>query len=380
MRWLVALSLAAFGCGGAPAPAPVTPPASPVEAPTPVDAEAAACEANATALDATDPADSVSSVFESFDGKIAEVRVKATSPDLRARAKAILKTRAGQAASDDAIRADVKRLWTLGGLEDVQVRTFGSKNARVVEFAPRSAPTVRSVYHRGDRGTQELGLGLAPGKSYQAAAVAAGLSTAKEQLFEQGFREAGITITGQRVNDGRVDVCVHLHKGRKLRLKRVTITGNAKVPTPELASLVQARPGQPLRDAQLERDILSVQALYYDRGFITANVAPPKISVVDGALVVRISITEGRVFKIGSIQVQGDLATTKRAYLRRLSMKAGDVFNRSKLQADLARLVALHKEQNAPEVNVTPETKLDPAKGRVDIVLVVRAVPKQPLK
>ena len=378
MRWLAALSLAALGCGGAPAAAPLTPPASPATAPTPVDAEAAACEANATALDTTEPWDSVSSVFESFEGRVAEVRVKAASAELTARAEAVLKTRAGQAVDDDAIRADVERLWALGGLEDVQVRSFGSKDALVLEFAPKRAPIIRSVYHRGDKGAEELALGLAPGKSYQAAPLAAGLSTAKARLLEQGFREAGVTITGQRLGGGRVDVCVHLHRGRKLLLNRVTITGNAKVPTQALTSLVQARPGEPLRDAELERDILRMQALYYDRGFITANVAPPEVSVVDDALVVRISITEGQVFKIGSIQVRGDLATTKRAYLRRLSVKTGDVFNRSELQADLARLVALHKEQNAPEVNITPETKLDPAKGRVDVVLVVRAVPEQP--
>jgi len=317
-------------------------------------------------LDMAAAGDSLASAFESTSGTVASVRVEADSEELAARARPMVQLRAGVSVSDDAIRADVQRLWTLGGLEDVQVQSSGPEQAVVLRYVIRSAPAIRTTFQRGDSGaddTVEKELGLMPGAPYEPSALASGLSRARESLFDQGYREATVTVTGRRLEDHRVDVCVHVHRGRKLLLHSVSITGN----------------GQPLRDLELERDVLEMQALYYDRGFLTATVAPPEVSVVDDALRVRIAVQEGPMFKVGSIRVSGALVTTKAAYSRRLTVKPGDVFSRSKLAADVEQLRALHREQNQPEMVIEPETTLDPKKSRADIVLRVIAPDPQGL-
>jgi outer membrane protein insertion porin family len=234
---------------------------------------------------------------------------------------------------------------------------------------------VQNSYQLGEGASDAIAkaLRLVAGARYQPGAVSAGLSDARDELVEQGYRDAKITVTGRQLPDNRVDVCIHVDRGPKLLVGSVTITGNQAVPSADLLALVTAKQGEPLADLVLERDVLKLQALYFDRGFLKSTISSPEIRVVDGALSVGITVSEGPVFTIGSIGVKGDLVTTKAAYQRRLSVKPGDVFNRSKVMADMERIRALHREQNAPDVDIEPETTLDPSKKRVDLVLRIRA-------
>jgi outer membrane protein insertion porin family len=340
------------------------------------DAESAACDASARSLDAVDADDSLASAFEPTAGTVASVRVEANAEDVAARAKPLLQLRPGAQLDDAAVQADVRRLWALGGLEDVQVHATGPEGARAVTFVVQAAPKIRSLFRRGDGDAADefaRELGFAAGATYTPSALSVGLARAQESLMALGYREAKLTVTGRRLHDGRVDVCMHLHQGRKLLLAAVKLVGNDAVPTAELTALFAAEPGKPLRDAELERGVLQMQALYYDRGMITARVAAPEIRVVDGALHVRIAITEGPVYTVGSVQVTGELATTKRAYLARMKTKSGQVFSRTKLAEDLARLQDLHREQKAPEVTIEPQNILDAKQHKVNVVLRVGA-------
>ncbi len=372
----LALCVIVTACGGAPpAAAPAAPStAEPMAPETTQDWERAACEASAASLDAVEPADSVHSAFLPLAGSVAGVQVDADSPELAARAKSLVQLSAGLPLSEARVRADVERLWGLGDIEDVQVDSSGPEGAQSIRFVVVSAPVIRSVFRRGEGSPgDELAqfLGLKKGARYSQAALALGLAHANETLAEQGYREARVTVTGRRLHDGGVDLCTHVSMGRKLLLRSVQISGNSQLPTAELAALVQAKPGQPLNDAELERDALVMQAHYYDRGMITTRVSTPEVRVVDDGIEVQITISEGPVFKVASIKVVGDLVTTKTAYLRRLRVKPGDVFSRSKVAADLTSLKALHQEQGAAQVEIEVETNVDPKKKRVDLVLRV---------
>ncbi len=308
VRWPLALLALSSACGGAAPPAPSTPVPAPARTATAEEnPEIAACDAAAHALDSVAAEDSLQSAFQSTSGTVASINVEADSPELAARAKPLVQLAPGAKLGDSAVRSDVQRLWQLGGLQDVQVRTSGPRDALVVSYLIQSAPTIRSTFHRGEGADEPKvaeELGLVPGKPYEHGAVASGLSRLKEGLVEEGYRDATVTLTGKRLDGGRVDVCIHLDRGNRLLLRGVSISGNSKVPTRDLEALLSGKPGQPLNDLALERDVLKMQALYYDQGFLMSKIHPPKIQVVNGALDVRITIEEGPVFNIGSIGVK----------------------------------------------------------------------------
>lgn len=374
---LVVLAVTLAGCGGG-APAPrTTAPVEPVPAPSavPRDSKQAACSAAPEALHRVVVADAVASALEGTRGTVKEVRVEADGPQLSERARAAVMLKAGSALSDEAVRADVGRLWELGELEDVIVESSGSPEALVVTYRVKRAPRVRAAFWEGDGASEAIAkqMGVAKGLRLQEETLTEGIAHVEQHLRELGHRHAKAYVSGVRREDGSVDACVHVNRGPRLLLGEVSLSGNVAISTDELLTLMTVKPGEPLSDDFLERDVLVLQGTYYDRGYVTATVQPPEISEQNGALQVRIVIKEGPQFKVGKIGVAGDLVTTKAAYAKRITVRPGEVFNRRKLLEDITRLQELHAAQKATHVQIATETTLDVAKRRINLVLRVIA-------
>lgn len=376
MRGWAGLALLVVACGGTPGKEPRSPARvdSSIRAPAKSE-KAVACDAEPEALERVDAPNAVSEAFRAIGGVVESVQVEAEE-DVLARARGAVRLKAGDVLTDALLRADVERLWALGDVEDVVVETAGAPPA--VTFRVLSAPVVRASFGEGDGFSTEIAaaLGLGVDDRLRQGALSEGLEKVRERWFAEGYRQATVSVTGVRLPDSRVDVCVHVDRGPQLLVGTVTITGNQAVPTEELRALITAKHGEPLSDAELERDVLNLQALYLDRGFVTTTVEGPEVTVKDGALSLQVAVNEGPKFTIGSITVAGDLATTKAAYLKKITLKPGDVFSRSRLLADIERLRELHQAQHAEGMAIVPETKLSPDKHQAFVVLRIVAPQK----
>ena len=121
----------------------------------------------------------------------------------------------------------------------------------------------------------------------------------------------------------------------------------------------------------LERAALLVNAFYYDRGYLTVKVAAPKRTrAADGTTAITFPITEGAVFKIGSVRVSKADPQTEKDFLTHLRFKSGEIFSRAKVVADLEAFRARSRQRGKP-LDVEPQTELDPKKGIVDLDFVV---------
>ena len=98
---------------------------------------------------------------------------------------------------------------------------------------------------------------------------------------------------------------------------------------------------------------------------------PKRTRAADGTVAISVKITEGPVFRIGKLSVRGVEPPMQKEILTGLKVKSGEVFNRSKLKADLVDLENRSREKGRP-LSVEPETKLDPKAGIVDVVLAMK--------
>jgi outer membrane protein insertion porin family len=141
----------------------------------------------------------------------------------------------------------------------------------------------------------------------------------------------------------------------------------------ELHALIETRkgtvnvPGSIYGASAAERTVLIVQAHLYDRGLLQSHVDAPALSLSpDGkSLAVTIAVHEGPVYRIGKVTFAGALAADQATYLRLLSQKTGDVFNRSVLLQGFDRIRAMNAKLGKPVKDISPETDLDPDKKTV---------------
>jgi outer membrane protein insertion porin family len=289
--------------------------------------------------------------------------------------RANLLTRAGGLLDLDKIREDVRSMWKLGFFEDVRVEAMrGPRGGVVVVFSVKEKPSVRKILISGN---DELDLDkinevldLKRDAILDVTKVKQNKEKIHDLYVEKGYYLASVEYEIKPINESEVDVWFVVQERSKVQIREVSFIGNQKVPDAALAAVIGTRRGGAMsfltdsgiyQQDQFERDLLIIQAYYYDRGFINVKLGTPgiRLSRDKKYMYVSIPIDEGPVFDIGSIDFKGDMIGPKEDYYKRLTVKAGQVFNRSKVSEDINKLNDYYKDKGYAYVNITPVTHVD---------------------
>ncbi|MEF2175734.1 MAG: POTRA domain-containing protein [Candidatus Absconditabacteria bacterium] len=131
--------------------------------------------------------------------------------------------------------------------------------------------------------------------------------------------------------------------------------------------------GGTYNEGMLENDIELIKDEYFNQGYIRVRVKQPLIVLSDNRneMSILIEIEEGEPFFLGSMAVEGDLLLEEQELLKLLRFKAGDVFSRKQLRADIKRLNDFYADRGYAYVNVTPVTLINKEEKTVDVTFKI---------
>ena len=297
--------------------------------------------------------------------------------------RANLLTRAGGTLDLEKVREDVRAMWKLGFFEDVRVQaTRGPRGGVIIIFAVKEKPSVRKIFVSGN---DELELDkinevldLKRDSILDVTKIKLNREKVHDLYVEKGYYLASVDYEVKPVNESEVDVWFVVDEHSKVQIRDVSFIGNRRILDDELANVIGTHRGGAMsfltdsgiyQEDQFERDLLIITAYYYDRGFINVKLGTPQIRLSRDKkyMYLSIPIDEGPVFDIGSVSFKGDLIGPKSDYYERLTIKPGEVFNRSKVGEDINKLNDYYKDKGYAYVNITPITRVDLAKLTVGL-------------
>jgi len=215
---------------------------------------------------------------------------------------------------------------------------------------------------------------LSAGTLYDPVTLVSTRTTLLDEMKKHGYVDA-TAITSSAFGDvdrRAIDVCIRIDRGPRVTLDRVVVRGSAYGPTLEsIASAGENVHGAILDEQILERDVLLMSAALYDRGLLTHKIGKT-IERHGNELTVTVDVTDGPVYRYSSLDVRGDLAAPKAAYLALAPMKRGDVFDRSAVLKVIEAVRALDAAKNRERIEIEPETALDEKTHTVALVLSLR--------
>lgn len=184
----------------------------------------------------------------------------------------------------------------------------------------------------------------------------------REQYLAKGFTE--VRATWKQTPTGKqTDVAIEVTPGAASTITTIEMKGNAHAKKADLMKAIGANLAErsPWSAAAIEHAALALTAYYYDRGYLTVVVTAPKPAGTSSPAL--FTVIEGDQYRIGKLTVTNASAADATKYIAFIGAKAGDVFNRSKLQAGILKI------QEAIKAQVDPVTKLDPKKKTIEIEL-----------
>ena len=296
-----------------------------------------------------------------------------------------VKSRPGDLYNAKLVEQDVKAIFRMGFFDDV---TADLSPQGVLTYTVKEKPYIREVKIQGNsqvtRDKIDTALGVAPRTVLDRSKVAEGVEKVRKLYGEQGYVNASIDYSVNVESNNQATVIVDIKEGARLLIKKVSFEGNRAFSESELKGLIATKEewifsfitnrGVLDRD-MLTNDIAILSNHYYDNGYIDHKIDEPLILKARDGLEVVFRITEGEQYRIGKVEVGGDLILDGKQILHGIKITPGQIFRGSRLRDDISALTDLYNNKGFAFVQVDPVTKVDAAAKKVDVQLLITKGP-----
>lgn len=166
------------------------------------------------------------------------------------------------------------------------------------------------------------------------------LQRVKAFYEKEGFIDAKVTQGSEDLRAGRIKLVLTVEEGKQYFVDDVTVAGNALFTQDQvLGKMVNIGPGKVFSRDRLSLDLAEVRSMYYDEGYIFANIRESMaINPQTGKVGVKLDVYEGDPAYVNKIKIEGNTRTRDIVIRRELRLYPGDKFDGSKLRRSKERL------------------------------------------
>ena len=308
-----------------------------------------------------------------------------------------LREKPGNGFRVDNLASDVRALWDSGFFDDVEVDMTREDRGVILRFLVRERPNIKTVEFEGNSEIEndklQEAIEVKANTILSVPAVRRSVQKIKDAYAEKGYFLADVESSVEPQRDNEVIIKFKITEHSPVTVRRISFIGNYSVPDEELRQVMQTGQGSffsfgsggPFRQDVFERDVLLINALYYDKGYMNVQVGTPRVMLTPDreGIELALVIHEGPRFKIRQLKIYERDVDGKeieplggRKGLRQLvRAKSGDYFNRAELVKDLGSVRTLYRDAGYANMEAEPETELDPVKREVDIIIPIRRGP-----
>jgi outer membrane protein insertion porin family len=308
-----------------------------------------------------------------------------------------LRERVGQPFTPENLTRDVRELWDSGFFDDIEVDLDRRDEGVTLRFIVRERPNIREIAFEGnseiDNDKLAEGIEAKANTILSYPSLRRSVQKIRDLYAEKGYflAEASFEVTPQKDNEVVVKFTIVEHE--PVTVRRITFIGNQRITDAELREIMFTGQGGffafgsggPFRQDAFERDVLMINATYYDRGFLSVAVATPRVMLTPdrNGIEITLTITEGPQYHIRQFRIYERDASGRevepiggRRHLREMiRAKSGDVFNRAELAKDLQSVRTMYRDEGYANVEADPQTQLDPDRQMVDIIVAIHRGP-----
>lgn len=300
--------------------------------------------------------------------------------------RSVLSVRPGEAVSADEIDRDLRAIFAQGRFRDVSARIEERDGRQVLVYRVEERPLIRTVKFAGNEELSEEKLRpLVTFKTpeiYRPGVVDQTVEALRKAYLEEGFYAAEIAPQVDISPENEATITFNIREGEKVLIRTIAFEGNAVIPDETLKKVMETKEKWLLswltgrgtyQEEVLQNDLEIVADQYYNLGYVQVKVKQPRVTLSPDKkyLDILIEIEEGPQFRVGEIDVQGDLLKSRDETLALVKLKKGEVFSRQLLRESVFAVNDLYADQGYAYVNVSPLTRIDPEQRLVDVTFEI---------
>lgn len=296
-----------------------------------------------------------------------------------------ISTKPGTPYSPDNLRNDLKSIFKMGYFDNVTIEVADSPKGKKVVFRVQEKPLISKVTFTGidklDEKDVRDAAGIKANSILNPAALNEALKKIEELYRSKGYSSAKSSFKINEADPKNTEVLFEINEGAKMAIAEIRFTGNTTFTDKELKSEIQTGTWKwysswltgsgTLKTDVLKQDAARLAAFYADHGFIEAKAGEPEVKEEGEDILITFPIEEGPRYKLGEVDVQGDLLKSREELLDMLAIRKEEFFSRKVMQDDIIKLTDLCAEQGYAFAEVDPNIKKSDSGSVVDVTLTV---------
>ncbi len=299
--------------------------------------------------------------------------------------RAQLKTKEGDLYTPSAIREDLKALYAMGYFKDVRVEMRDWDRKKALVFIVDEKPMVKEIKFSGNKNIKTVDLletvDVKPRTVLNLNAVQESVTKILKKYQDEAYFAAEVRYDLETPRKGDVIVHFKIKENEKVRIRRITFSGNFHFSDETLRKVLPETKEKNIlsfvtkagtyKEETLERDLDNIIAFYYTKGFLEVKTGKPRVTLEKTGLTINIPLEEGRQFRVGRIDIRGDLLAPKEELLKLIPLETGEIFNREKVRQGVSNLTDRYADQGYALVDVSPQTIPDPKQAMADLIVEI---------
>ena len=301
-------------------------------------------------------------------------------------------------AAEQTMRADFKRLWATGFLHDlsIEVTDYPFSNGvigKLVTYHMEERERVKIVNYQGskqidrakiDEQLRARRIELRLNSFLDNGTIRRIETVLREMMAEKGFTSADVSheITAVAGGPKLVNVAFTIGEGPKVKIRDIEFIGNVAKSdrtlqrkmkdnkTPGILGFILR--GGTYHEAKFESDADLIQAYYRNEGYVQAQIGQPELKVLEDSddgktrwVQLRIPVTEGSRFRVGSFAIDGNEVVQAEALEPLFKVKVGDWYSEKDIRDGLIEAQELYGAAGYMEFtgfpDITPSDEADAA-------------------
>ena len=157
---------------------------------------------------------------------------------------------------------------------------------------------------------------------------------------KEGFIDAVASYTLQYPTKSQIIVVIDITEGNRYYTGKIAVENNKIFSQEEvLSAMKDIRVGKVFSREKLDVDIANIHTLYFDKGYIFANVKEStSLNPDTGKVEIKLDIQEGDLAYVNKVKIQGNTHTRDIVVRREIRLHPGDQFDGEKLKRSKERL------------------------------------------
>jgi len=228
-----------------------------------------------------------------------------------------LKSRAGEMFDSLTVEQDVKAIFRMGFFDDVQAELLPDG---ILTYAVKEKPYVREIKIQGasqvGKEKIETALGIGARTILDRTKVAEGVEKVRRLYNEQGYVNVAVDHAVTIEANNQAVITLDIVEGGRLLIKRIIFEGNKAFSDGDLRGLIGSKEewifsfltsrGVLDRD-MLTNDVAILSNHYNDHGYVEHKLDDPVVLRARDGLEVVFRITEGPQYRVGKVEIGGEL-------------------------------------------------------------------------